>query len=371
MISYLLNPRRERDSVIKKEKEGSMMKKIQILVARVSIVLILVILCFMALFTRPVAAQSKVFEWVYQCPWPALDTSWDPVSLALIESIEKVTQGQVKIKAYNSAAFVSFSEQHNAISKGVIQAGISTGSILLGTLPVASIASNLPLGWNSEEDYQDILHNYGLLELERNNYAKLNLYLLGEVYSGAYVLAGNFPMEKLSDFKGKKMRLLGLVLGNLMKKVGVSPVTMPGTDVYMALKLGTIDGCSYTLPEFETMKFKEVVKYMLWPPVSTSVHYDVVVNLNSWKELGPDLQKKVQQAFDVIQPTVVTRFRKMEADAFQKVKDYGVQVVKFSDTDIQDFRNKATEVWQELGEKDPETKKAVDMIINYNKSHKK
>ena len=68
-------------------------------------------------------------------------------------------------------------------------------------------------------------------------------------------------MNSADDFKGLKFRIPGLG-GDVLAKMGASPVSLPGGQIYENLVSGAIDGTEWAGPLMDSiMKFWEVAKY--------------------------------------------------------------------------------------------------------------
>ena len=60
----------------------------------------------------------------------------------------------------------------------------------------------------------------------------------------------------------------------------------------MALKLGTLDGAVPGFGDLDSAGYKEVIKYVNYPPF-LDPNASILVGMNSWKKLSPDVQKAV------------------------------------------------------------------------------
>ncbi|MFB3895105.1 MAG: hypothetical protein ACE14V_02265 [bacterium] len=63
-----------------------------------------------------------------------------------------------------------------------------------------------------------------------------------------------------SSIKGKKIRAAGGALSYYVEAIGGTPVPVPYSEVYMAMKLGTVDGFMQGIVDLEDQKLKEVTK---------------------------------------------------------------------------------------------------------------
>ena len=75
----------------------------------------------------------------------------------------------------------------------------------------------------------------------------------------------NKEINSADDLKGLKMRIPGLG-GDVMAKLGASPVSLPGGQIYENLVSGAIEATEWVGPwNDEAMKFYEAAKYYYYP----------------------------------------------------------------------------------------------------------
>ena len=90
----------------------------------------------------------------------------------------------------------------------------------------------------------------------------------GSMLAGIIVVFGgwfNKEINSADDFKGLKMRIPGLG-GDVLAKLGASPVSIPGGQIYENLVSGAIDATEWVGPWNDRfMKFYEAAKYYYYP----------------------------------------------------------------------------------------------------------
>jgi TRAP-type transport system periplasmic protein len=101
-------------------------------------------------------------------------------------------------------------------------------------------------------------------------------------------------IKKLEDMKGLIIRSVGKVQTEAVKLLGASPATVPAGEMYDSVSKGVIDGVVNGLVSF-------VLNYKLYEvcPYYTQIDMDgsagnLVINLDTWKSLPPELQKYFQ-----------------------------------------------------------------------------
>ena len=140
------------------------------------------------------------------------------------------------------------------------------------------------------EDYATLVWGeYNWLELCREIYAEQGVYWLGPVIAGSQMLWTTTPVRTPEDFKGKKVRALGSQIP-IYQSMGAAPTSMPTTEGYTALQLGTLDGWTSALTLYKDMKHYEVAPYLCLPPIVGVVLSEHLVNPDSWAALPDDLK---------------------------------------------------------------------------------
>lgn len=113
---------------------------------------------------------------------------------------------------------------------------------------------------------------------------------------GPQILFCKDPIEKLEDFKGKKIRTFTTSMATLVQGLGGSPVTLQYGEVYLALQRGVAD-CGVTAASAGNGgKWPEVTKYQIPLAVSNAMqgHF---INMDTWKQFSPEKQEALLKSF--------------------------------------------------------------------------
>ena len=92
----------------------------------------------------------------------------------------------------------------------------------------------------------------------------------------------------------------------------------------MALKLGTLDGAVPGFGDLDSAGYKEVIKYVNYPPF-LDPNASILVGMNSWKKLSPDVQKAVEDTLMEIHPAMHKVHRRLHRE-----RDRGVEKTRCS-----------------------------------------
>ena len=169
-------------------------------------------------------------------------------------------------------------------------------------------------------------------------------------------------MNSADDFKGLKFRIPGLG-GDVLAKMGASPVSLPGGQIYENLISGAIDGTEWAGPLMDSiMKFWEVAKYYYYPGLHEPGTILAIGTNKSWFDSLPKSDQLVIEACAT--QTHFDLFSEVNAknpEWLQKfITEQGVVLKKFNEDIIDAFGEAAEEVFEETRQHSPLAKKIDD-----------
>jgi len=313
------------------------------------------------------AQSEKVFRWKLVTACVEGDAVYQIGDHHLKDLIEKGSGGRIKVDLFPVGPIVSLEEQVPAVLAGSVEAVRIIPGYAASVAP-ATLTGECAYGTrDGYEDYE--LHVvWGLDKLLREHYAKGGIYYLGAPYAAMICFFSNFPINTLDDFKGKKVWLSPSLM--FLKEFGIVPTEMPGFDPYMAMKLGTIQGFSWSSMNLEHMKLKEVTK-VIWQPSFFPASTHLIVNMKAWNALGPELQERLQTYMDAHIFELIPMMKKLEDDAFAKGKEYGVQFMSLPPTDFDKVLKACRGGWDQVAGMHPDAAKIIDLYrkwMKYNKA---
>jgi len=310
------------------------------------------------------AAPTKEVTWRMQSIYPATDLSTSVQGKMVMDTLNQKLAGKLKINMFLPGQIVPEEEMFDALGKGVFDAAITGAPWQAGILPEGMVAFGLPMGWQNVDQLFEFFYKYGFLKFMRDAHEKYNVFYAAPLPASPLPIISNFPMRKVDDIKGKKIWAMG---GNsaYVQKLGGTPVGFPPAEMYMGLKLGTIDGAIYSLAELETSKYKEVVKYINWPAVVDPLAVEFLINKKAWDALSPDVQKVIEDTLVEIGPPMFKKYAESDNAGVEAAKQYGVQEVQLDEAELPKARAAAAEVWKDTAAKSDNAAKAVQMLKDY------
>ena len=159
-------------------------------------------------------------------------------------------------------------------------------------------------------------------------------------------------INSVDDFKGLKMRMPGLG-GDVFAKLGGSPVSLPGGQIYENLISGSIDATEWVGPwNDELMKFYEAAKYYYYPGMhEPGAMLACGMNKTWWDGLSKSDQLMIEAASSMENDVMMSEYNAKNGAALKRlVNDQGVKLRQFNDDIYDGFAEASEEVFAEVQE---------------------
>ncbi|MFH1135746.1 MAG: TRAP transporter substrate-binding protein DctP [Pseudomonadota bacterium] len=322
---------------------------------------VFLVMMVIGLFVFGQAAAAGMIEWKAQTSFPPEDSGTRHHAGGMVKATNEALKGRLNTTLFQLGQLVPEEEMGPALSQGVYDAAYMPA---MARSEAGNVAFGLPFSWGSVDDVIEFYYDYGFLDWMRKHDAKQNVRFGCPMPWGPVALFSNFPVNKLEDYKGKKIWSWGL-MSAVVEAFGGKPVWFDPGEVYMALKLGTIDGVLFGPAELETMKLKEVVKYISLPALIEPLTLDWSMSLESWNQLTPEMQEAYEKTMRENIKPMYEAIAEENLMGFKKAEEYGVKTIKLGDAEVARMKKAARETWVKLAEKDPAGAEAVKMLQDF------
>lgn len=303
-------------------------------------------------------------KWKAQTAMPPEDSGTRHHAKGMIDATNKALEGKLKTTLFQLGQLVPEGEMGVALSRGVYDVAYMPG---MARTEAGNVAFGLPFSWESLDDVMAFYYDYGFLDWMRKHEAKQNIFFGCPLPWGPVALFSNFPVHTLDDYKGKKIWSWGL-MSAVIEAFGAKPVWFDPGEIYMALKLGTIDGVLFGPAELETMKLKEVVKYINLPAIIDPLVLDWTINLDSWNKLTPEMKETYEKVMRENIRSMYDRIAEENQMGFNAAKEAGVQTIVLDEAEAAKLRKIARETWDIQAKKDKASAEAVKMLREFLKT---
>jgi tripartite ATP-independent transporter DctP family solute receptor len=260
--------------------------------------------------------------------------------------VEKNSKGKILIDYFPGGQLGNLNEMFQATKSGAQH-------LYFGGLPDAYWPKlrtfNLPYLFRDEAHVLKVAKRFNSLIDKDEFVAKTGMRVLGIVVTSARQLCTKFPVNKIEDIKGLKIRVPeNAIFVAMWSAMGAIPTTIPGPDTYMALATGTVDAAENPFSDIYMWKYQEILKHCaltshLWGMGS------LLINNNCWKSLTRTQQKILANAA-AKRGKYAEQLRKENDKKFKKLLAKGG--MKFTAPDTAPFRKKARTIWGEVGDKE-------------------
>ena len=172
----------------------------------------------------------------------------------------------------------------------------------------------------------------------------------------------NREINSVDDLRGLKIRIPGLG-GEVIRRAGATPVTMPGSEIFTSLQTGAIDASEWVGPyndiAFGLHKAASYYYYPGWQEPGAGL--ECMINADAWASLPADLQAIVATACQAITNDMMAEYTHGNALALkQLIDDPAVDVRPFPDDVLRLLKAHTKDIVDELSAADPMWKKIAD-----------
>ncbi len=311
-------------------------------------------------------ASSKI-KWKMVTTWPKNFPGLGTGANKLAKLITEMSGGRLTVKVYGANELVPPFEVFDAVSRGTAQMGHGAAYYWKGKSEAAQFFSAVPFGLTANEMNGWLYHGGGM-QLWNEVYKPFGLVPAAAGNTGVQ-MAGWFNKEinSVEDLKGLKMRIPGLG-GEVLKRAGGTPVSLPGGELFTSLKTGAIDATEWVGPyndlAFGLHKAAKYYYYPGWHEPGTTL--ESIINREALHALPKDLQSIVLNACKVVNQDMMAEYTTRNQQALDTlVTKHNVKLLRLPDDVLKTLLKLSDEVVAEVADKDKMTRKVYDSFRTY------
>ena len=311
--------------------------------------------------------EQKQYNWRLVTAWPKNYPGLGMAPERIADLVEEMSNGQMKIRVYGAGEQVPAFGVFDAVSSGSHQMGHSGGYFWKGKVPAAQFFTGVPFGLTADE-INAWTNRGGGLELWREIYEPFNIYPIPAGNTGTQMFGWfNKEINSLEDIKGLKMRIPGIG-GEVLKRAGGIPVTLPGGELFTALQTGVIDATEWVGPYNDlTFGFQQTAKYYYYPgwhePGSM---LELLINKDAWNSLPKHLQVIIETASKAVNQDILDEYTARNNKALRELVDvHGVELRRLPDDVISEFKIIANEILEENASEDETVNKVYQSYLKF------
>ena len=314
-----------------------------------------------------IARAGGRIRWKMVTTWPKNFPGLGTGANQLARLITEMSGGRLQVKVYGAKELVPAFEVFDAVSRGTAEMGHGAAYYWKGKVEAAQFFAAVPFGLTADEMNGWLYHGGGM-DLWRKLYEPFGLIPAAAGNTGVQ-MGGWFNREirSLADMKGLKMRIPGLG-GEVLRRLGGTPVNLPGGEIYTSLQSGAIDATEWVGPyndlAFGLYKAAKYYYYPGWHEPGTTL--EALINRKAFEKLPKDLQAIVLNACRVVNQDMLAEYMARNNQALHTlVTKHKVQLRAFPDDVLAKLRELSEQVVQEVAGKDKTTRAIYESFRNF------
>jgi TRAP-type mannitol/chloroaromatic compound transport system substrate-binding protein len=297
----------------------------------------------------PAIAANRI-EITMVSTWPRDFPGLGTGAQRFAERLTAMTDGRIKVNYFAAGERVKAFDSFDEVASGNAQMYHGADYYWKGKHPGLAYFTAVPFGmtyteinaWmqfgGGQQLYDELTADFGLKSLPCGNTG---------VQMGGWFRK---EMRSASDFKGLKMRMPGLG-GDVIAKLGASPVSLPGGQIYENLMSGAIDATEWVGPWNDSfMKFYEAAKYYYYPGMhEPAAQLTLGMNRKWWEGLSKSDQMIITAASEMENSVMMSEYNAKNGASLAKlISEQGVKLRSFNDDIYDSFGEAAAEVFEEV-----------------------
>jgi TRAP-type C4-dicarboxylate transport system substrate-binding protein len=208
-----------------------------------------------------------------------------------IKEIEKATEGRVQITSYPSNTLIPGTEIFDGIVDGVADIGHSAYAYSRGRFPVIETLLVPGLYWENAKVADWTVMDF----IEKLDPAELNdVKHLFSWTTGRGDLLTKEPIQRMEDISSLEIGVTAGERADALKRLGSTGIVLPMPDQYEAIQRGLTNGVIAPMETLKSFKLAEAVNYVTFTPMLYNQLLFMVMNIETWNSLPPDIQEIIE-----------------------------------------------------------------------------
>ena len=282
----------------------------------------------------------------------------------MIDSFNKIANGQMVIELYTADQLVPTGELFRAMQRGTIDAVQSDDDSMAAPVDVSVFGGYFPLATRYSLDVPVLFHQYGLNAIWEEAY--------GEVENVKWLSAGSWdpchfntvkPIRSLEDLKGLRVYTFPSA-GKFLSRFGVVPVQIPYEDAEVAVQTGELDGMAWSgITEDYTVGWANVTKYFLTNNLTGAWIGSFFANQEKYDALPEHLKELLKVCMD--SSHYYRQHWYWGGEAKLRTSGTKLQLTSIPDAEWSKVEEEALKFWDEVAAQGGRSAKVVGILKEY------
>ena len=287
-------------------------------------------------------------------------TVWMKQMKAGAEIIKEKTEGRVKLKFYPGGVMGNDASAHRKIKVGQLHGGAFTSGGLAQFYRDIQVLS-LPMLFNSLDEVDYVRSK--LDETLKQNMEKNDFVLLGIAEGGFARIMSREPMVKLESIRASKVWIPegDILVQETYDTLGISPISLPISDVFTGLQTGLIETVSVTSTAAIAFQWHTSTAYLTDTPIIYLIGL-LAIQKKAFDKISPEDQQVVREAIGDAFKTLDSLNRADNIQASEALKTQGITFVKPDAEELLRWKTLSTQATDNMVTEGIVSREMVDVV---------
>lgn len=265
------------------------------------------------------------------------------------KNVEELTEGRVKIEVFPAGALGPALDVTETVQLGIADMGHAWGGYDWSVDRTSALFAGWP-GGPTPEEYMMWLYNGNGLELWKE--WRADVFDVVAIPCGVteteVFMHSHRAVRTPEDLQGLKLRTSS-AWAEIAPKLGVSTVTLPGSEVFSALERKVVDAIEWGGPGGNMQEgFDRIAPYMIMPGVhSRAAVHDCIFNETAWDKIPESDRILVETAGRLTMLDTYLGYAEMDLAAFAEMKESSPAEMIIIDDSLVTAAAAASDEWAE------------------------
>jgi TRAP-type C4-dicarboxylate transport system substrate-binding protein len=247
--------------------------------------------------------------------------AYSKLTASVPDRIAKATNGRVKITVSDS--LVPGPQIAAAVRDGRVPMSGALHTYLAAEEPRMGIF-NLPGLIDGMTEYKFVGDAFWFEDTAKIWLERYNSVVLAEGAWCTQQLFSKEPIQKVEDFKNKRVRVHNPQTAELMNALGAKPVPLATQEIMPALERGIVDGLFTSTCFGHGQEYWRVAKHVQNWTLGPITGWAILINRNVWAQLPPDVQESMRAEMRKLQHEALSGYHDFVRAAVEDMRKHGV-----------------------------------------------
>ena len=283
--------------------------------------------------------------------------------MAFKKIVEAESKGELKLQIFAAAQLYKDKETPQAVGSGAVEAGSVFLGRFAGSVPAVEVI-NVPFLFTDEKALRANVASGSAMRqaldaaMLKETGARV---LWWQAFGRNIYLNNGTPIRTPADFKGKKVRTYGKILGWTVEALGGAPTLMSGSKQFLAYQQGAVDVGMTGASSVKTRKLYEVMKNMTLS-FDSAIEFVAIMNGKFFDSLSKKHQDIIVRAARTVEQQLRNHIYTQESEDVKLLRTK-MNVIDLTDAEREQWRSATKGVGDKFAkERGPLAAKIIEMV---------